>query len=95
MSDAASIAFCRIVALVLSGALTLAEPEPDQAASERMKQILEERARLKERLAGTGVHVPAKVTLRELRVLAATAGICELAQRPPLLAAFAAGVQPA
>jgi len=90
MTSPASIAFDRIVLLLLCGALTPALLTSGQAASERAERLREERARLKERLTGTGIYLPTDIALHELRRLAAVAGIGDLDPSLPVWAAQSA-----
>ena len=74
----AAIAFDRIVALVLSGALEPALLTPGQATSERASRLQQERIRLREQLTEAGVRVPTNVAIHELRGLAAATGVRDL-----------------
>jgi hypothetical protein len=92
VKSSASIAFDRIVSLVLSGALNPVLLTPGQTASERAMCLQQERACLRHRLTEAGVRLPANVAVHELRSLAAAAGIRDL---DPNLPAWAAQGAPA
>ncbi len=74
MSEAAAIAFDRVVDLVLCGALDPPAATPDQAAAERSRRLREERLQLLDRLRAADVVVPKQACIFELRAAAAAIG---------------------